>query len=461
MEGKEFDLNIEKVLENWSIAHAVREIIANALDEQILTNTREIQIFKDEKENWHIRDYGRGLKYVHLTQNENEEKLNHSQLIGKFGVGLKDALATFDRHGVSVVIDSCHGQITIGQSKKHGFSDITTLHAYINRTKDPNFIGTDFCLRGCTDEDIDEAKKFFLCFANLKFYEKTEYGEIYGVRNNKAEIFINGIKVAEEENFLFSYNITSLNATLRKALNRERTNVGRSAYSDRVRSILLNVKTDEVINAFTDNLTQMSNGTQCDEMKWVDVQTYAVKLLNARKETVFVTPKEIEQTAGAVLEVVYKSGKTPIFIPDTVKKKIENESDINGNAISTISTVVEEYNDSFEYSFVDYEDLSQDEKNIYDLIGPTLELLDSKITLKQIYISEKLRSDGLCETLGVYERDEERVVILRSQLSKREEFLGTLIHELTHADSGWPDVSRPFESELTKRLGILAAKILK
>lgn len=461
MAGREFDLNIEKVLENWNVSHAIREIIANALDEQILTNTKEIQIYKDENNNWHIRDYGRGLKYVHLTQNENDEKLNHSRLIGKFGVGLKDALATFDRHEVTVIIDSCHGRITIGQSKKHGFSDITTLHAYINEPRDVKFVGTDFCLCGCADEDIDEAKKFFLCFADLKPYEKTEYGEVYGIRNNKAEIFINGIKVAEEENFLFSYNITSLNAALRKALNRERTNVGRSAYSDRVRNILLNVKTEEVINLFVDNLSQMSNGTQCDEMKWVDVQTYAVKLLNARKETVFVTPKEIEQTAGSVLEVVYRSGKTPIFVPDTVKKKIENESDVNGNAIATISTVVEEYNDSFEYEFIQYEELSQDEKKIYDLSGIIIELLGSKIKLNQIYISEKLRADELGETLGVYEREEERIIILRKQLNKKEDFLGTLIHELTHADSEYPDVCRGFESELTKRLGVLAAQLLK
>ena len=36
---KEFDLNIEKILENWENYHAIREIIANALDEQVLTNT--------------------------------------------------------------------------------------------------------------------------------------------------------------------------------------------------------------------------------------------------------------------------------------------------------------------------------------------------------------------------------------------------------------------------------------
>ena len=61
-----FDLNIEQVLEHWEMEHAIREIIANALDEQILTKTDEIKIFK-KNDTWHIRDYGRGLQYTHFT----------------------------------------------------------------------------------------------------------------------------------------------------------------------------------------------------------------------------------------------------------------------------------------------------------------------------------------------------------------------------------------------------------
>ena len=68
---KLFDLNIEQVLEHWEPEHAVREIIANALDEQILTNTQEIKIYKSENK-WYIRDFGRGLQYSHFTQNENK-----------------------------------------------------------------------------------------------------------------------------------------------------------------------------------------------------------------------------------------------------------------------------------------------------------------------------------------------------------------------------------------------------
>ena len=49
---RRFDLNIEKILEGWETCHAVREIIANALDEQVLTNTKDVEISKDRRSVW-------------------------------------------------------------------------------------------------------------------------------------------------------------------------------------------------------------------------------------------------------------------------------------------------------------------------------------------------------------------------------------------------------------------------
>jgi len=86
-EPRLFDLNIEKILEAWGNPHAVCELIANALDEQVLTDTREVEIVRDPQAVWVIRDYGRGLRYEHFTQNENPEKLRAlGRVIGKFGV---------------------------------------------------------------------------------------------------------------------------------------------------------------------------------------------------------------------------------------------------------------------------------------------------------------------------------------------------------------------------------------
>jgi len=82
MSVKKFDLNIEKILEDWEVFHAIREIIANAIDEQILTKTRGIEIFKDDEGRWHIRDFGRGLKLSILLKRKMMRSLEIRMLLG-------------------------------------------------------------------------------------------------------------------------------------------------------------------------------------------------------------------------------------------------------------------------------------------------------------------------------------------------------------------------------------------
>jgi hypothetical protein len=57
-----------------------------------------------------------------------------------------------------------------------------------------------------------------------------------------------------EPDFLFSYNVTKLSAPLRRALNRERSNVGRGAYSDRVKAILTASRSTAVAGPLAEDL---------------------------------------------------------------------------------------------------------------------------------------------------------------------------------------------------------------
>lgn len=459
--SKEFDLNIEKILENWEVYHAIREIIANALDEQILTDTKEIEIY-NENNIWHIRDFGRGLNYHHLTENENQEKLNNEKLIGRFGVGLKDALATLYRNNIKVSISSQYGTITLKQAQKFGFEDIITLHANIDEADDNQMIGTDFSFYGCSDEDIAKAKKLFLKFANHNVMEETALGEIIEKNNEAACIYINGVKVSEEPNFLFSYNITSLNANIKKALNRERTNVGRSAYSERIKSILLQAQNDCVINALTENLNEFSQGLSKDELKWTDVATHAARMLNSRKNVVFITPKEIENATSDYVDILKTSGKNVVFIPETVKEKVSDSTDDKGNEIATFTTVLKDYQDSFQYKFVDYSDLNSNEKRVFDLVPIIASIYHAEYLIDKVYISETIKPNIWGESsAGVWDASADKIIILRDQLQTIDKFAGTLIHELVHAYKNLPDVDRKFEIELTNIIGQLASIIIK
>jgi hypothetical protein len=75
-------------------------------------------------------------------------------VIGKFGVGLKDALATLDRRGINVLIRSKFGDITPGLLPKHGFSDVKTPHAIFHPPEDSSLAGTDVLLHVVSDGNI-------------------------------------------------------------------------------------------------------------------------------------------------------------------------------------------------------------------------------------------------------------------------------------------------------------------
>ena len=461
--SKPFDLNIEKILEDWEIYHALREVIANALDEQQLTGTRDIEITKDKQGKWRVRDYGRGLKYEHLTQKENAEKLKNPNMIGKFGIGLKDALATFDRHNVKIMIKSRFGDIVLGKVEKHGFEDVKTLHAYISPPSDSKFTGTEFILEGVTDDDVKKAKDLFLKFSGETSIEKTKFGDVLTKKAKSARIYINGVKVAEEENFLFSYNITALTESIRKALNRERSNVGRTAYSERVRAILVSSEAKEIAHALAEDLKNYDSGTMHDELKWIDVQEHAVKILNALGKVVFFTPDEMVNETMMVNEAK-EAGYEIITIPSNLKEKIRGLTDLAGNPIRELSQFSIEYAQSFEFKFIDPKDLRPGEKEVFDRTDEILRLIGGRPkAVKEIRISETMRKElgSFVEAEGLWEGSRGRIIIKRTTLRSIEKYAGTLLHEIAHALSGADDVSRAFESELTQIIGVVSSKTLQ
>ena len=268
-------------------------MIANSLDEQVLSNTAEIDISKDKKGTWYIRDFGRGLRIEHFTLNENKEKLDASSgVIGKFGVGLKDALATFHRRGVDVRIRSPFGTFSLGEESKHGFDNIVTLHVEYDDARN-EMHGTEFILQGVSDLDMTKAKSLFLRFAGEAMIETNTYGQVLRRKREAARVYILGVLASDEPNFMFSYNVTSLTDTMRRRLNRERLNVGRLTYSDRVKAILKTAVSDEVASVLMDQVEKRAAGTQSDEMAWIEISQMALNLMHEHRRVAFVTEQEL------------------------------------------------------------------------------------------------------------------------------------------------------------------------
>ena len=447
-----FDLNIEEVLDNWEVTHAIREVISNALDEQNLSRSSNIVIESLGADRWRIRDFGRGLRIEHFTLNENKEKLaSAAGVIGKFGVGLKDALATFHRRGVGVEIESPFGTFTLRQSAKHDFSDIATLH--VSYDDDPlDIVGTQFVLSGVTTAQMADAKALFLRFNDEKVLESTKFGDILRRRGPAGRVYISGVFAAEEPNFLFSYNVTHLTDAMKKRLNRERLNVGRTTYAERIKQMLRTATSEEVVIRLTEEIRERGEGSVPDELTWIEIAQMALTHLHEAADVLFVTDQELQRHPD-VMDNARHDGLEIVVITSAEKGKLVEQAETGGTSTRLLESYVMEFNDSFEYRFVEPEELTPREREVLALTQPLFELVGVDVRKgPKVLISETMRLTG-DDTEGVWDTSLKAIVVKRSKLRSARSYAGTLLHELAHATSGTVDATRAFESVLTRYLG--------
>ena len=255
---------------------------------------------------------------------------------------------------------------TTGRRPKEGFPDVVTLHALVSPPSDPGQTGTDIALTGVKDADVEAAKNFFLRYSGESPLESTEYGDVLARpdRRQPARIYVKGLRVAEEPNFLFSYNITKLSASLRRALNRERSNVGRSAYSDRVKSILTACRSTAVAGPLAEDLNGFAAGSLHDELAWRDVALHACRVLQTNEKVLFVTPWQMGSD-NAQLRYAQDDGYRIVVVPDDIARSLGGLTDLNGNPLVNLGRYRDEWNDSFSFTFVSPDKITPAEQAVY------------------------------------------------------------------------------------------------
>ncbi len=452
-----FDLNIEDVLDNWGVEHAIREIIANALDEQKLTDTAPIQItYKSYV--CTIRDFGRGLEYKHFTQNESKEKHAVNYVIGKKGVGLKDALAVFHRNNIDVTIHSRYSTIRLDMINKRDF-EVKTLHAIFDKPERPGIMGTEVVLNGVKKHAVDVAESMFLSLNQTSSpLEKNRYGEVYPKRVDLPGcIYVNGLKIAEEQNFLFSYNITKPSKSIIQAMDRDRISVSRTAYAGTIRNILKHCSSQNVTRTLVDDISKVMAGKNKDETGWVDISANAAIALNRSGTSVFMTPSERSRLDNHQIEILNNCGKELIFVTDAVFSKICSH-------VCTFENVVESYRHSFKYNFVPPEQLSQREAYVYSYSTQVFDFLQKKYAFQnpEVKISETIASDqNGQEAVGIWSPKYKAIIVKRALLDDLNDYLRVLFSVYTIYASSQKVVSREYETALSDILVFAYLEYLK
>lgn len=460
---KMFDLNIGTVLENWEIKDAIREFIANALDESVLSKTKMPEIYK-EGSNWIIRDFGRGLKEKHFKQDENEEKANGVGIIGKFGVGIKDALAVLDRNKIEVVLKSKFLTARTVMEQKSGFEEISSLHVNITDPEDKEFVGTAVVIT-CDDEAMAKAKDQFMFSHEYVILGENKGGQLIKKENrkDKSYIFVNGMRVASEDNFLFHYNITELNAALKKGLSRERNNLGRSVYSDAVKRTIISNCTPEVKEILVSEIQNYRDSERTYEIReWKEIRKLAFEAAaEANPNTMFISKTQLETMSKDQKEELSEKGIVFQVADDKVLSEL-----VTSGSTYTYTAITQKLQENFEPEPIMHSEFTRKQQDNFKLSGVILKMADFNANdirdvLRNLKISKRLPVDlNKNEELKGYWNGED-VYVRLDQLGDIKNYTRALITASLHKIIGTNDEILEFHEAMAEKLVTIISNVIK
>ena len=219
-----------------------------------------------------------------------------------------------------------------------------------------------------------------------------------------------------------------------------------------------------VADALASDLCNFETGNVHDELQWLDVALHACRILNANENVIFVTSAQL-QIAGSLIKHAEADGYRVIVVPQTIAAKLSTLKDINGELVRDVGRYGEEWNNSFAFTFVAPDELTQKEKAIFALTEQIVQFAGKQRTrfIKQVLISETMRltAYGTHEAAGLWCEEDGRIIIKRSELCTSQSYAATLLHEITHAFTQADDLTQTFENGLTEMLGLLAVNTFK
>jgi len=248
------DLNLgRQVLSHWNTALALREIIANAIDESVLNPNVQFTAEYNLGVTY-ITDTGSGLHLENFVNTENKEKKAKDGTIGNFGEGLKCAIGYLCSNGKNVVIRSLSSTYSFRYITSQ--EGITTLHVDCRYTL-PKIQGTEVAVYGTNQQDLEQAKMCFVYwrrFHDLQHIETNKHGEVYLSTSGYSSIFVNGMHIMSNKRKLFSYNITKTTDKIVNELTRDKGfNTKPSLFDSKITTILNNCASSVFINVAANN----------------------------------------------------------------------------------------------------------------------------------------------------------------------------------------------------------------
>lgn len=188
---------------DWKLAHAVREVIANALDAETEHGAKFVVKYDTAKERLTVRNENIKVDAKALYFGESSKR-GDERFVGQYGEGLKLAMLVFARMGLDVLIKNGDDESWKPLIEKDGLG-VETLCVDITKAKraENNF---EIVIPDINEEFWETMQGWFLRLRAPVEVHKTRAGELIDDPDFTGKIYVRGVYVTTREKYDFGYN---------------------------------------------------------------------------------------------------------------------------------------------------------------------------------------------------------------------------------------------------------------
>ena len=423
----------------WTVKQAIKEAAQNIAYGAVKSGNAPNIYYDEENSMGVMEDTYTGFEKKHLYLGESEQRTDKDGL-GNFGEGWKIFLLEMARknleHKVDTVGFSFFGKM---EPTPHG-TDVLVIHVVPNDRKE----GTRVMCQ-VEKEDFETA---ITSFAVLSGIDEKYVAEVCMIPNRKEELWVNGVRIEQDDNtnpldLYFSYNLKD-----RTLINRDRSQVNAETVYGHIKKIITS-QPREIVDVIIK--LALEGNTRQDIVRGPFFFNQNLKWVEAIAEAHGTTPDKLilpSNDPEIDKEAKYRGYKL-IKLPSQWASELHF---IGFKKASEVIQIKPSYN-KIDPTRQEKQKLHQAKRDTKKALG-----LTSVKELPPIVIVDEIKEpNGAYEASGLYDRETKTIFLTRSVLQNQSKATKTLIHEAVHWTTGAGDNSegftKGFEDVIQRLLG--------
>lgn len=312
---------------DWTFNDAIRELIQNGTDQEILDKENKFKVEYNAKEKALRLINRKSVLKINTLLLGRSNKANNEDTVGQFGEGYKIAALVLNRLGKTFTIYNNEKKEVWKSRFKNSEKWLEKILAFYVSKQDTEEAGLCIEVGNVTKEEFNDLYKVWIDLSGYDYEKvKTDYGEIITDEDYAGEVYVNGLFVDCNSDLRYGYNFKPKYIRLeRDRKTCDSWNVGEITSLMIAEAMVkggIPIETvRKMVEERVDDVYHFEFNTYQNDVK--KVQEMLIESFDSQNPQPYSIPVDSQKD----IKKVKAYGGNPVVVPTGVAKLLKNEKD--------------------------------------------------------------------------------------------------------------------------------------